>query len=247
MVSVPFCNLGDAYGDNWNKKSNNSSSNTASNTASNISSSVLRNIKELEKEEGKVIPNAQNVSIASKNTSCPNCQQNSGTNVQYIPNIPTFQNAAGCMNRNNRFQNQVAQSQFELPVNPLNVYPGSFPPATKTLFPPYGLEHPSAQLPVFNQGNIWPAQRWYPDPNGPMAYGDNSPYNQMYNPVLYRQFNQSDGIQKVGDKYRENFGLTMGGTVNASEEKAVKLLQLILFVLVALFIIQLFELILRMY
>lgn len=223
MPSVPFCNLNEIYGDNWNKKKV-VSSKEQTQVSIEQANNLLRNIKVEENNSNNSniqnIPNHQNTKDINIKTYA-----NNSADINNIPNIPTFQTAANCNQRNNNFQNQIALSQFNLPVNPLNnMYnmPTNMPNMHNINVP--------MNLPIYNNTNIWPAQRWFPE--NPMAYAISDPYNQYYNPMINSQFNQ-------GNKMREDF------SQDSDNNKVIMLLQLILFTLIALFVIQIFELLLR--
>lgn len=250
MPSVGFCNLGDAYGDWGSKKSNvtNHEKNTDSHNGNPES-------------EKKVSQQMIQKNVVSTNNDCPNCNKD-------LPNLPTFQNAEGCMVRNNRFQDGIAGNQFQIPSNPLN-YGGpvnmnqinDMNLLSQSMMAPhmnfnnlpnnFNGSHERYPLPISNQQNTWPPQRWVVDPNGPTGYENYDPYNRPFTPrvstqgppgfygqVPSGQIRENFGNQGLSDQVLEYFGARTGGP-----DKGSQLLQLVLFALVVLFFIQLVEII----
>ena len=91
--------------------------------------------------------------------------------------------------------------------------------------------------------NIWPRPRWIPQ--SPHAYEPHDPYNRYwmdtYSPQRREEFH--GGRESFGSgKFGSLFNIERFGNMNNSEG----LLQLILFILIALFVIQLFEMIFRL-
>lgn len=88
--------------------------------------------------------------------------------------------------------------------------------------------------------NIWPRPRWIPQ--NPTAYEMHDPYNRYWMDHSQNQ-NHREDFGNINHSFGSPFNLErFGNEVSRSEG----LLQLILFVLVCLFIIQLFEMIFRM-
>jgi hypothetical protein len=301
MPSVGFCNLGDAYGD-WGKKSK-----TQNDNINDENTGIPGN-------EKKVSQQLLQENAIAKNNNSPNSMDES------LPNLPTFQNAEGCMVRNNRFQDGVSNNQFQMQRNPLN-YNGpvnmnqlnqgsSY--LSQTMMAPHmnnvnfnnlpnnfnnlqnygnqGLFNVTHQLPISNQQNTWPPQRWVVDPAGPSGYENYDPYARPYftpgvhqgpgSPGFYGQMPNSGyqnqgpgyngqvrenfgnrGYENFNGNYREDFGnvrqpesfsgrvLEYFGAAAGSgpygPDKGAQLLQLVLFVLVVLFFIQLIEIIIN--
>lgn len=261
MPSVSFCNLGDAYGDWGSEKKSDEPKNLNETNTENSTEIVARN----------------------SNHNCPTCGHHDG--LGNLPNLPTFQNAEGCMVRNNRFQNTIAQNTFQLQNNPLNpmgetgssaiqqqylsqtmmaphmnrgVNFNSLPPTVGSYGAnnnPYGVP---PNLPIPNQMNIWPPQRWVVNPNGPVGYESYDPFAYGSHNMPYHNPGQMDrGYQMTNGQIRENFegfagsnfrGSNMTDTIleyfgNGNPDKGSQLLSLVLFILFVLFFIQLIELI----
>lgn len=249
MASVPFCNLGDAYGEDWNKKDKEIPK------KKNIKSET----QDQEQTQQQIPQQLNNLSLDGS-----------------LPNIPTFSNAEGCMHRNNMFQNTIAQNTFQLPTNPLNPM-GQIGPYQNYLGQNPYMMNVVPNLPISNQMNTWPPQRWAINPNGPIGYENHDPYSfgsrsyfnipsnndpyqmfqrgfaegqkrsqmsqkpnqdfQFVNGQIRENFGSSNrtGIQKITDSVLEYFGS------GVNQDQGYQLLQMVLFILVVLFVIQLVE------
>ena len=135
------------------------------------------------------------------------------------------------------------------------------------------------QLPIPNQMNTWPPQRWVVNPNGPTGYESYDPFGQgtrsyfnkpgamgvSNDPYMMYQKGYMEGVknaesqdyQMVNGKIRESFSngpktrmqaLTDSvleyfgsGSQNQYQDQGYQLLQMVIFILVVLFIIQLVE------
>lgn len=269
MPSVGFCNLGEAYGDNWKKQSKPKDQVAAAPADSGkmIKHKQGDNTAVQQKPMETPINNLGNQpgipgqTFRQSMNSCPNCTGN-------LPKLPTFQNAEGCMLRNNQFQNQVSAGSFQLPMNPLNPNPNvnflntgtpmvtQQPYLSQTMMSPHMMDFNQMpqMLPIPNQMNTWPPQRWVVDPNGPAGYESYDPFSyggsRIVNPYNMTPKNY-DGVSNINGNIRENFN---GGPRTFSRkffeffgantnDQGVLLLQIVLFILVIMFIVQLVEII----
>jgi len=138
------------------------------------------------------------------------------SSIENAPNLPTFNVASWCSNKNNNFQNQIAQNQFQLQVNPLGPNPYETSLANPYLDPYY---YQRIDLNRFNN-------------TGPLQ-------SQNYS---YRPRYQSEHFGNDREYFSSN---DIFSQFLKPMNKIDELLHIVLIILIFLFIIQVIELILR--
>ena len=148
-----------------------------------------------------------------------------------LPNLPTFNVASWCSNNNNKFQNQIAQNQFQLQTNPLgpNAYGNPYYGANYLTDPYYSSPQPLFR-PNQHQPNNYPNPYNHP-PQYPLGY-----YQQTFQPYQRENFS-NNGSSEFFRQLLDSPLMPMN--------KIDEMLHIILIILLFLFIIQLIELILR--
>ena len=178
--------------------------------------------------------------------------------LQNLPNLPTFNMATSCSDRNNQFQDQIARNQFQLPINPLGPTPYYVPisPYYNVFMDPYynphmyyqrdprqRFDYSLAPMGLGSVGWSYPQQlqqQQYLPSYGQSYPGPYPPYPPQFTetPRPYNTYNEHPF------NYLENFNSEIFKQIMPTN-RIDEMLHIILIILIFLFVIQLVELILR--